>query len=220
MSIEQLVGIALVVVSSVMLVRFAPTAIRAWRIYTGTGDRRQQDARERAPAPPTSVRDREAVLGESGYRPLGETSLQLPTGERFAWIMAAEAGDSYVILTATPGSVALSGIYSAWPDGMWLGTLHPIGTPTDRTSLQVRTVTTTLTEAVAVHQEGLERLRRVHGAPRPVRSMPEMLALDADYRIRFGGSRLRPLTFRLMLPCVLAAVVLALSLVLLIASLR
>jgi hypothetical protein len=62
-------------------------------------------------------------------------------------------------------------------------------------------------------------LRSSHGAPRPVRSMPDMLALDVDYRERFGGSRLRPLTMRIVLPAVLAACVLVLSLVLLVASL-
>jgi hypothetical protein len=50
--------------------------------------------------------------------------------------------------------------------------------------------------------------------------MPDMLALDADYRERFGGSRLRPLTLRIVLPAVLAACVLVLSLVLVVVSFR
>jgi hypothetical protein len=50
--------------------------------------------------------------------------------------------------------------------------------------------------------------------------MPDMLALDGDYRERFGGSRLRPLTMRIVMPAVLAACVLTLSLVLLVASFR
>ena len=50
--------------------------------------------------------------------------------------------------------------------------------------------------------------------------MADMLALDADYRVRFGGSRLRSLTMRIVLPAVLAACLLALSLVLLVISFR
>jgi hypothetical protein len=98
--------------------------------------------------------------------------------------------------------------------------MHPLGSPTDRPNLQVRIVTTTLGDAVQAHRAGLERLRSSHGAPRPVGSMPDMLALDVDYRERFGGSRLRPLTMRIVMPAVLAACVLALSLVLLVASFR
>ena len=47
-----------------------------------------------------------------------------------------------------------------------------------------------------------------------------MLALDADYRERFGGSRLRPLTIRIVMPAVLSACVLVLSVVLLVVSFR
>jgi hypothetical protein len=49
--------------------------------------------------------------------------------------------------------------------------------------------------------------------------MPDMLALDADYRERFGGSRLRPLAIRNVIPAILTAGVLVLSLVLLVDSL-
>jgi hypothetical protein len=50
--------------------------------------------------------------------------------------------------------------------------------------------------------------------------MPDMLALDADYRNRFGGSRLRPAAIRTAIPAVLAVCALTLSLVLLAASFR
>jgi hypothetical protein len=70
------------------------------------------------------------------------------------------------------------------------------------------------------HRAGLERLRSVHGAPRQVRSMPDMLALDADYRERFGGSRLRPAAIRMAVPAALATCAFMLSLVLLVASFR
>jgi hypothetical protein len=166
------------------------------------------------------VLDRQALLSENGYHPIGETSLVLPVGERFGWIMAADDADSYAILAGGTGGVPLTGIYSAWADGTWLGTMHPIGTPSDRQGLQVRVVHTTLADAVAAHRAGLERLRSVHGSPRQVREMPDMLALDADYRERFGGSRLRPLTIRNMLPAILSAGVLLLSLLLLADSLQ
>jgi hypothetical protein len=98
--------------------------------------------------------------------------------------------------------------------------MHPIGTPTDRQSLQVRVVPTTLADAVEAHRVGLGRLRSVHGSPRQVRVMPDMLALDADYRERFGGIRLRPLAIRNIAPAILTAGVLVLSLVLLVDSLQ
>jgi hypothetical protein len=220
MPFDRISSIGLVVVSSVLLVRLGPGAIRSWRIYAGTGRRRQQDAAGRAPAAPAGIRDRLAVLAELGYRHLGETRLELPIGERFAWIAAADDGASYAILAGATGGVPLTGIYSVWDDGMWLGTIHPLGSPTDRPSLQVRIIATTIGDTVQAHRAGLERLRSVHGAPRPVRSIDDMLALDADYRVRFGGSRLRSLTIRIVLPAVLSACVLALSLGLLVASFR
>jgi hypothetical protein len=215
MPIESILALGLVVVSGAMVVRLTPGAVRSWRIYAGTGKRRQKDAAGRAPEAPAGVRDRIASLEEVGYDHIGETRLELPVGERFAWIMAAGDGDSYAILAGGLSGVALTGIYSAWSDGTWLGTMHPVGAPTDRPGLQIRVVSTTLAHAVAIHRTGLERLRSVHGAPRPIRSIPDMLALDADYRTRFGGSRLRPITFRNMLPALLAVVVLVLAVTLL-----
>jgi len=220
MPIDRAAALGILVVSGILLGRFGPAAIRSWRVYSGTGKRRQVDASGLAPPAPPGVRDRLALLAEAGYRHLGETRLDLPVGERFAWIMAAADGDSYAILAGGTGRVALTGLYSAWPDGTWLGTIHPMGSPTDRPGLQVRVISTTLGAAVEAHQAGVERLRTVHGDPRGVRSMPDMLALDADYRERFGGSRLRPAAIRIAIPAVLAACALALSLVLLAASFR
>jgi hypothetical protein len=37
------------------------------------------------------------------------------------------------------------------------------------------------------HRAEAERLAEVHGPPRAVRTMADMLACDADYRTRFGG---------------------------------
>ena len=162
--------------------------------------------------------DRIALLGEAGYHPIGETSLELPGGERFAWIVAADDGDSYAILAGGLNGTPLTGIYTAWPDGTWLGTMHPIGTPADRPSLQMRVVATTLADAVTTHRAGVARLQTVHGAPRQVRTMLDMLAHDADYRARFGGSRLRPLAMRIVAPAVLAGIGVLLSLALLVSQ--
>jgi hypothetical protein len=48
--------------------------------------------------------------------------------------------------------------------------------------------------------------------------MTDMLALDADYRTRFGGSRLRPITMRIVIPAVAVALIAVLSLGLLLSS--
>jgi hypothetical protein len=220
MPIERLLAIGLIIVSGAISLRLVPAAFRTWRIYAGTGKRRQQDAAGLAPPAPVDVRDRLATLGEHGYRHIGETHVDLPVGDRFAWIMAADDGDSYAILAAGMTRVGLTGIYSAWPDGTWLGTIHPMGAATDRPGLQVRVVTTTLADAVTTHRAGLERLRLVHGAPRHVRSIPDMLTLDADYRVRFGGSRLRPMTTRIVVPALLALGGLVLAVVLFLVTFR
>jgi hypothetical protein len=220
MPIERVLAIGLVVVASVMVIRSGPAAVRSWQIYAGTGRRRQEDAAGHAPDAPAGVRDRLAALAELGYRHIGETRLELPVGERFAWIMAADDADSYAILAGGTGGVALTGFYSAWSDGTWLGTIHPLGSATDRPGLQIRVVHTALADAVATHRTGLERLRVVHGRPRSVHAIADMLALDADYRRRFGGSRLLPITIRNVLPAMLAIIVLVLAVILFVVTLR
>gem|GEM_PF-2398033 len=218
MPIERILAVAMVAASAALLLRLGPRAVNSWLVYAGTGERRQRDATGQSPVAPPELRDRMALLSESGYHHIGETSLDLPAGRRFAWIMAADDGDSYAILAGGTVGVPLTGIYSAWMDGTWLGTMHPIGTPSDRQGLQVRVVRTTLGDTVEMHRTGFERLRAVHGAPRQVRVIPDMLALDADYRERFGGSRLRPLVARNIVPAVLSAGVLVLALGLLVDS--
>jgi hypothetical protein len=214
MTVERVLALAVFICSAVLLLRLGPAAIRSWRIYAGTAQRRQEDAAGRAPVLPVGVADRIQLLAPLGYRQLGETRLVLPVGERFGWIVAARDAESYAILVDNPASGGLTGIYSAWIDGTWLATLHPRGEPSDRQGLQVRIVSTTLDDAVAVHRGGLERLTQTHGAPRPIRSMADMLGLDADYRERFGGSRIRPITMRIVLPTLLIAGIAVLSLVL------
>ena len=218
MSTERVLALILFVSSGLLLVRLGPAAIRSWRIYAGTGQRRQEDAAGRAPAAPAGVSDRAALLTPLGYQRLGETRLMLPVGERFAWILAAADAESYAILVNAPASGGLTGIYSAWLDGTWLATMHPRGQAFDRQGLQVRIVTTTLDEAVAEHRAGLARLKATHGSPRSIRSMRDMLALDADYRTRFGGSRVRPITMRIVVPTLLVALIAIVSLILLISA--
>jgi hypothetical protein len=217
---DRIAALGLLVVSGLLVARLGPGAVGAWRIYAGTGQRRQRDATARAPSAPPGIVDRLALFEAEGYHLIGVTSLDLPVGERFAWIVAAEDAESYAILAGGFSRVSLSGIYSAWPDGTWLGTLHPTGQPADRPGLQVRIVTTTIADAVALHRTGLERLRAAHGAARSIRTIPDMLALDADYRERFGGSRLVPITLRIVVPAVLAAVGFVISALLLLSTLR
>ncbi|MEO8571221.1 MAG: hypothetical protein ABI553_05910 [Chloroflexota bacterium] len=82
MSTESILALGLCVLSLGLLVRLAPSAIRSWQIYSGTGQRHQEDAGDRAPVAPPNVEDRIALLAASGYRPIGVTRLDLPVGER------------------------------------------------------------------------------------------------------------------------------------------
>ena len=218
MSTERWLALAVFIGAAWILVRLGPAAWRSWRIYAGTGKRRQEDATGRAPLQPAGVTDRAAALANLGYSRLGETRLLLPVGERFAWIVAAADAESYAILVDSPRGPGVTGIYSAWLDGSWLGTMHPRGEPFDRRGLLVQIVSTTLQEAVAAHRIGLDRLKLSHGSPRPIRSMAEMLALDADYRTRFSGSRLRPITMRIVLPAILVGLIAAGALALVVAG--
>lgn len=220
MAQAPILALALLILSGLLLLRLGPVAIRAWQVYAGTGRRRQQDATGRAPAAPPGVTDRLGLFEAQAYRPIGVTSVLLPGGERFAWIVAADDAASYAILAGALSGTSLSGIYSAWSDGTWLATLHPVGAAVDRPGLQVRVVSTTIADAVEQHRAGVERLRTAHGAPRAVRAISDVLVLDADYRERFGGSRLLPLTLRIVVPAIIAAGVFVLSALLLVAALR
>jgi hypothetical protein len=220
MTIPSLLALGLCVLAGVLLARSGPVALASWRIYAGTGRRHQEDAGSRAPATPPGVQDRMAILAGSGYHEIGVTRLVLPAGERFAWIMAAADAESYGILAGGPGGVSMTGIYSAWADGTWLGTIHPRGTPIDRGGLQLRIVPTSLDLAVTEHLAGLARIRAVHGDPRHVVTLTDMLALDLDYRHRFGGTSIRSLTFRNMLPAILSAGALVIAILLLVLTWR
>jgi len=218
MSTERLLAVALLIGSVLLLLQFGPGAIRSWQIYAGTGKRRQEDAHGAAPPAPPSVVDRAGALESLGYHRLGETRLALPTGVRFGWIVAAEDAESYAIIVPSPRAPGLTGVYSAWTDGTWLCTMHPYGEGVDQGTLHVRIVSTSLGEAVLAHRAGLEQFKRTHGEPRPIRTMPDMLALDADYRTRFGGSRLLPITMRIIMPALISAGIAVLSVILLVVS--
>jgi len=212
---DRIQAVALLIVSAVMMVGSVPYAIRAWQVYTGTGRRRQEDATGRAPLPSEALLERLAALAGFGYQPIGETRTGLPTGEMFARIAAADDGESYAIVIDGAADAGSSmGIYSAWPDGQWLGTFHPSGSPLEQPNLRLQVGAGTLGEAVALHRRELERLRRAHGEPRRVARMADMLELDADYRVRFGGREFRPLVVRAVLPALIGAALTALAAVL------
>jgi hypothetical protein len=217
-STERILAIAVFLGCVILLIRLGPSALRSWQVYRGIGERRQEDATGQTPIAPSAVADQMALLAGLGYHRLGETRLALPVGVRFAWILAADDSESYAMILDAPRIGGLSAIYSAWLDGTWLSTMHPRGQALDRPNLQVRVVQGTFDQFVEVHREGLDRLKQVHGAPRPVRTMPDMLALDADYRTRFGGTRLRPLMIRNVLPAILVAILAVLSLVLVVVT--
>ena len=211
---ERLTAAGLLLVSVALLVIFSGPALRSWRVYAGTGQRRQRDATGEAIPVPASVQEREARLRACGYTEIGKTSLQLPQRVAYSWILASEDARSYAIVVTT-SQLGMTAFYSAWADGTWIGTSHPIGATIDSGGLQLRVVPTTLEDAAAVHRERLAAMMRVHGEPRAVRAMPDLLALDDDYRRRFGGSELRPRLLRIVLPALLAAAGVVLSLVLL-----
>ena len=215
MSPERLVALLALAGSLVLLAIRLPSAIRTLLTYLGTGRRRQQDAAGRAPAPDADVVARLAILASLGYRRVGETVTTTPHGDVFSWVAADAGGESYALVLATllppPG---YTGIYSTWPDGTWLGTLHPRGDPMTRPGLDLRVVGGELAGAVATHRAAVERLRRSHGSPRRIEQLADVLACDADYRERFGGRELRPLVARALLPAGVALLLVVIALVL------
>jgi hypothetical protein len=215
MPIGKILDIGLLVASIAVLLWLTPAAIANWRTYVGTGRRRQEDATGRAPDPEPEVVERMNALEARGYRRIGETRTRTPGDEVIAWILAAGDGASYAMLTESFSSApGLTGFYSAWPDGTWLGTIHPRGDPLEYRGLRLRIDAGRLEDAEASHRAELRRLAAGLGPPRAVRELGDVLILDADYRTRFGGRELRPLLVRSLAPAVVALVLTVFSVVL------
>ena len=122
----------------------------------------------------------------------------------FGTVLASDDGWAYALFADGRPEPGLTGFYSAWPDGTWLGTIHPRGDPLEIPGLSLRIETGTLPAAEAAHRDLLTRTAQRHGPPRLVRSLTDVFALDADYRTRFGGRELRPLLIRAVAPAAAA----------------
>jgi hypothetical protein len=213
MSVERLLAAGLLAVTVVLLVRVLPHSVRVWQTYAGTSQRRQEDVTASAPEPEQDTAERVAILGALGYHQIGATRTVMPLGAQYGRIMAADDGAPYVIVADSPRSTpGLTGIYTSWPDGTWVGTIHPSGDPHQRPGLQLSVISGSLEDAVTAHRAAVELMRRAHGGPRPVARMADVLALDADYRQRFGGRELRPLLVRALAPTVVYLALMIISL--------
>lgn len=200
MSPERLLAAATLTISAALFVGLLPHAARVWRTYSGVAQRRQQDATGRAPEPSDDTSERIRILESLGFHQIGATSLVMPLGEWYGRIMAADNAESYAIVVDYRGrGTGLTALYTAWADGMWIGTLHPFGDRHERSDLELSVVSGTLEEAAEAHRSRVEGMRPAHGLPHPIERIADVLALDADYRRRFGGRELRPLIIRTML---------------------
>jgi hypothetical protein len=200
-SVERLITAALLVVGVVLLARQLPEVVRILQTYRGTGQRRQVDATGRAPEPVAETAERVASLEALGYHLIGTTRTDLPIGVQYGRILGADDQLSYVIVVDSPAGVpVLSAAYTAWPDGTWIGTMHPSGDTHRRPGLELLVSTGSITDAVEAHRARMDRLRPPHGQPRRISHMADVLALDAEYRERFGGRELRPLVIRAVAP--------------------
>jgi hypothetical protein len=201
-------------VSLVMLARGIPVAIRAWQTYAGVSGRRQEDATGRAPTPDGELRGRLLALEAMGYRRIGETWTSTPSGGGFAWVLASVDEQTYVLLAQGFGRRAgLTGYYSTWRDGQWLGTMHPGGSPHESDGLQIRIEKGTLQDAEASHRAEVAAMSVRHGDRRRITALADVLALDGEYRVRFGGQELRPLLYGALFPVALWALLAVFSVV-------
>jgi hypothetical protein len=221
MTAERALALVMLVLSGLLLTRLAGPAWRVWRIYAGTRRRRQADAAGTAPLPPPAVGVRLDALVALGFERIGETFVDLPdVGRRFAWQVGAADHEAYATIVPSAVVGALTGIYSAWPDGTWLSTMHPIGETIDDGRLIVQRVPTTVEAAAAAHSARLTTLAAHHGRPRAVSSLSDVLALDAFYRSRYGGRTLARRTARLVAPALLGGALLVAALALLAVTAR
>jgi hypothetical protein len=193
-------------ISTVAFAVLLPGAIRAWKTYAGVSTRRQQDVTGTAPVPGRELSERIVRLEAIGYRRIGETLTPTPSSAGYAWVLAADDGLAYALLVR---EASLTGFYSTWPDGTWLGTLHPSSTPYETEGLRIRIERGTLERAEARHRADVVDESRRRGTPRPIRGLADVLDLDLAYRRRFGGQELRPLLYRALFPVALAGFLVA-----------
>jgi hypothetical protein len=218
---ERTLALVLFIVSGILVTRLVPAAWRVWRIFVGTRDRRQHDAAGTAPLPSPSIANRIDALAELGFERLGETYVDLPGyARRFAWQFVDDTRTTYAASVPSGPVGALTVMYSAWPDGTWLSTMHPIGETEDEADFVVQTVATDLASALRAHRARQATLRTTKGTPRSIESMTDLLALDAEYRRRHGGRTLVRRVIRIVTPAILTLVLAVVSLALLILSAR
>jgi hypothetical protein len=202
---ERILALVGLVLALLLLSRFAPVAVRSWRIYAGVRRRRLADAGPLEIPPPTPVAERLEELRALGFTRLGERFLRLPGAPvRYEWNVRDETGDTFVAVVPLLAS-ALVVCYSSFEDGTWVQTNFPRGEVIERRGFLAGFVTTSVADAVATHRRQVERLGPAHGTIRPVMTMADSLRMDADFRTRFGGTTLRPITLRLIMPGITAA---------------
>ncbi len=204
MSPTDIPTVVALAVASLLLVGSLPRAVRAWQAASGVSTRRQEDATGRAPKPVGELAERIAELEARGYRRLGETWTSMPGGGSFTVVFGSSDETAYALLAPAGGrGEGLTGFYSAWRDGQWLGTLRPFGDPYETTGLRLRVMKESLAAAEAAHQAEAAAMRAQHGDPRRIATLGDVLQLDVDYRTRFGGRELRPMLLRALFPVAL-----------------
>jgi hypothetical protein len=219
MSAERLVALAGLLISLLLLRQLAPSALRAWRIYSGVRTRRLADAGPLVIPPPDPVAQRLVELEALGFSRIGERFLRLPgTPIRHEWVVGEESGEAYVVLVPSTVIGTLVGFYTSFEDSTWVQTNFPRGSVVDRSTFHASFVGTSLTEALAAHRAQVARLVAGHGSPRVIRTMADTLRMDADFRTHHGGMTLRPLIPRLVGPALGAAALAVLCAVLLVAG--
>jgi len=215
MLVERILAVAGLIISLLLLARFAPPAWRTWRIYSGVRSRRMADAGPLEITPPEAVAHRLDDLEALRFTRIGERFLKLPdTPLRYEWLVGEESGETYVIIVPVAGPGTLIAAYSSFDDGTWVQTNFPRGESIVRRDFFGSFVSTNLTDMLAVHRRKVATLRAAHGTPRSIRTMADTLRMDAEYRTRHGGVTLRRLTFKLISPALAAAALAVISLLL------
>jgi hypothetical protein len=214
---ERLVALVGLIISVLLLAQLGPPAWRNWRIYAGVRTRRMADAGPLEIPPPEPVAQRLSALAGLGFHRIGERFIQLPgTPIRYEWLVGEDSGEVYVIVVPSTVTGTLVALYSSFEDSTWVQTNFPRGAVVDRPTFHASFVTTSLDDALATHRAQVARLTAAHGAPRSIATMADTLRMDADFRVHHGGMTIRPLTVRLILPAVGAAILAVLCAVLLV----